>query len=168
MQMTEVKDEFGKRAEAWATDRFIHVDTCSGYGCCRIDVRGAHISLAPSVDSESLGKAVVMALSKSRVLNVDEVDAFFDLQTTEREYEEWVQNLMNAYGYRTRRALFKTMKHCSLRNIGGTITFGPSNHEKLEGWGREAGDGIEDVVIPENSDFGTIGIALQEAFRRCK
>ena len=132
----------------WATAEFIHLDTCSGYGCSRTDAKGAHISLPPSADVESLGKSVLKVLSQSRFLAVEEVDAFFDLATTEKEYEEWVQTLIQAYGYKKRRALFKNMKHCSIRMAGGVLSIAPSVHERSEGWGREVGDGLEEVTIP--------------------
>jgi hypothetical protein len=59
------------------------------------------------------------------------------------------------------------MKSCDIECSGGIITIGPTKHEKLEGWGRTKGDGIEDVVIPPNSPPAEVGAALRLAFSRC-
>jgi hypothetical protein len=74
---------------------------------------------------------------------------------------------MQRYGYKTKRALFKNMKSCSVEVDDGMMTIQPWHHEKLEGW---SGNGIskEDyVVIPANSTPGEIGEALRLAFSRC-
>lgn len=59
------------------------------------------------------------------------------------------------------------MKSCDIEEREGMITIGPNNHEKLEAWGREKGDGIEDVVIAASSSHAEIGAALRLAFSRC-
>jgi len=74
---------------------------------------------------------------------------------------------MDRYGYRTKRALFKNMKSCGILAEGDVIIISPSRHEKLEAWGREKGDGIEDVVIEANRSPSEIGAALRLAFSRC-
>jgi len=44
----------------------------------------------------------------------------------------------------------------------------PMRHEKLESWGREKDDGIEDVFIPADSSPIVVGEALLLAFSRCE
>jgi hypothetical protein len=74
---------------------------------------------------------------------------------------------MERYGYKKRRAMFVNMKSCSVCSQEGKIIFGPTNHVKLEAWGRNKSDGIEDVIIPATSSAVEAGAALKEAFSRC-
>lgn len=75
--------------------------------------------------------------------------------------------MMDHYGYKTKRELFKKMRRCDVEERRGVITIGPNHHEKLEAWGRDKGDGIEDVVIEANCSPSEIGAALRLALSRC-
>ena len=89
------------------------------------------------------------------------------LTETRNRYLAWVNQLVETYGYKTKRALFKDMKSCHIESCGGAITIRPTYHKKLEAW---SGDGIgEDsyVVIPCESSPADIGAALKLAFSRC-
>jgi hypothetical protein len=168
---------------AWASAKcngdFMCVETYSGYSNSRRDPKGEQYFLAPEASNEKLGLAVVNALGRSRfVLPAPRTDVWihpdagfdmelYDYKQTTENYATWVKDLMIRYGYKTKRALFKKMKSCSIERKGGVISIGPSHHEKLESWGRENDDGIEDVVIPESSTSGEIGAALRLAFGRC-
>lgn len=166
-------------ASAFCNGDFICVKTYSGYNGGRGDPKGKQHLLAPDASDESLGLAVLDAMAHSRfVLGVPrpgsvyppdlEFDMdLYDYKKVAERYAAWTKALMERYGYRTRRALFKDMKNCSIESRNGVITIGPSNHEKLEAWGREKDDGIEDVVIPADSTPAEIGAALRLAFSRC-
>ncbi len=43
--------------------------------------------------------------------------------------------LRGKYGYKTKKALFKDMKHCTIHCVNGVIKISPYRHEKLEAWG---------------------------------
>lgn len=60
------------------------------------------------------------------------------------------------------------MKNCGIHCFNGVITISPTRHEKLEGWGREKGDGIEDVILSVDSSPTEIGAGLRLALSRCK
>jgi len=90
----------------------------------------------------------------------------YDYKKTAERYAEWTKDLMARYGYKTKRALFKNMKNCSIAKMSGVITIKPSHHEKLERWTSEK-DEFEDVVIPAESTPAEIGAALRLAFSRC-
>lgn len=60
------------------------------------------------------------------------------------------------------------MKNCGIHCVNGVITLSPTRHEKLEGWGRTKGDGIEDVILSADSSPAEIGAGLRLALSRCK
>lgn len=169
---------------AWTSavcnDKFVCVQTYSGYGGgTNADLKGKLNFLAPNASDEEFGKALLDALAHSRfVLPEPRTDAWihpdveFDLELTDYKlvasrYATWIGTLMERYGYKTKRALFKDMRKCSIDMKCGVITISPSHHEKPEAWGRTKGDGIEDVVIPAESTPAEIGAALRLAFSRC-
>ncbi len=114
-----------------------------------------------------VGEALVEALSASRVLRPDELDAFFDPNSIAQRYEKWVADLIQRFGYSSRRTLFKRMKRCSVDQSSGVITLRPLRHEKLEGW---SGDGIaksDYVQLGEDSSPVEIGQGVLLALSRC-
>jgi hypothetical protein len=80
-------------------------------------------------------------------------------------YPVWVNALMERYGYKTKRALFKNMKNVGIANKNGVLTFTPRHHYRLEGWEGVRGDAK--VVIPATSTPEEIGAALRLALSYC-
>lgn len=160
-----IESDQGKRAGAWFNEDFYSIKTYSGHGMLKADPKGAQIILPPDADDNALGDAVLEALSKSRVISLEECGAFFDLNQNKLDYENFVKKMMEQYGYKTKRAMFKKMLNCSISLVGDKITISPSVHEKLEGW---SGDkDLADVVIPANSSAIEVGSALKLCFSRC-
>lgn len=167
-------------AQAICNREFFCIETYSGYGGgTNADPKGKQIFLVPEVDNDTLGSATLDALARSRLVlgapragSVYPPDVEFDMSFTDyaqiaERYAAKTKALMERYGYKSKRALFKDMKNCYVKREGGVITICPSHHEKLESWGRTQGDGIEDVVIPADSAPAEIGAALRLAFSRC-
>jgi len=116
---------------------------------------------------EVLGLAVLDALKFSRFLSMDEYHKFFDPDDNKARYASWIASLMERYGYKTKRALFKNMKNCGIHCGTDTLIFNPTHHDKLEGWSGE-GIGEDDLVVrPASSSPAEVGRALKEAFVRC-
>lgn len=61
----------------------------------------------PKADNQSVGEVILQALSDCRTLMVEECDTFFNLEKTEGKYSVWIVMLMDKYGYKTKRTLFK-------------------------------------------------------------
>ena len=155
-------------AEALNNGDFISVATYSGYRGTGRDYQGKEIFLKPDASDTELGSAVFEALSLSRVLKIEELDDFFHRDLISERYKNWVQSLLERFGYKNKRVLFKNMMSVDIKEKDGNLKFGPTRHEKLEAWGREKGDGIEDVIIPADSSPAEVGAALRLAFSRCR
>jgi hypothetical protein len=158
-------------AAAYYNGDFFCIQTHSGYRMTVADPKGKLSFLPPDTTDQYLGEAILDCLAHSRFVHPEEQpleDAeLFDMGRVAMEYSAWVDNLKKAYGYRTKRALFKVMDHCSIDRDKSTITFRPSYHSKLEAW---SGDGIrneDEVVIPAASSAAEVGAALRLAFSRC-
>lgn len=162
-----------------ANKEFIFVATLSGYRAYRADPKGVEHLLPPDADNEVLGAAVLNALAHSRfVLPEPRKDVFlhpdvtfdkdlYDYESSNRRYAAWIANLIEIYGYKTKRTLFNDMKNCSVESMDGFITMRPSHHDKLEGW---SGDGISEedyVMVTANSMPEEVGYALRLALSRC-
>jgi len=156
------------RASCYYTSEFLLIETQSGLGMVAADPLFPSHLLLPDANNQSIGEVILQALSDSRTLTVEECEAFFDLEKAKKQYAVWIAMLMEKYGYKTKRAMFKDMKNCGIHCVNGVITISPTRHEKLEGWGRTKGDGIEDVVLPVESTPAEIGAGLRLALSRCK
>jgi hypothetical protein len=154
-------------AGAYQNHDIICVISRSGYRGCAYDPRGTQTVLGANADDDALGIAVQNALGGSRFLSLKELPEFFECRRGEERYDEWVEFLVARQGYETKTALFQNMELCNITLSKGTIRIGPMIHEKLEAWGREKNDGIEDVFIGADSTAKEIGTALRLGFSRC-
>jgi hypothetical protein len=160
--MLEAKQ--GRRANALYNDEFICIETFSGRGLIRRDSKGAQHLLFPNVRDEILGEALLDALVKSRFLSLDEAKAFLDGDLRRQQYTAWLQALTGLYGYKTKKALFKNMKSCSIEMVNGVITIVPNRQVKVDAW---EGMRNESVSIAADSSFAEVGATLRLAFSRC-
>lgn len=171
----------GYWADAYYNGDFICVKTRSGYrgGTEGGDPKGKQYLLPPDASDIALGAAVLDAMAHSRfVLPAPRTDVWihpevefdmelYDYKKSIERYAAWTKALMERYGYKTKRALFKQMKLCGIDSKNGVVDIRPSYHEKLEGW---SGDGITEedhVKLAANSSAAEIGAALRLAFSRC-
>ena len=154
-------------AESFSNGDFISVETYSGRGMTGRDPEGSQHLLEPDANDEALGIALLDAMARSRFLTLEENRTFFDHDVGTRRHSEWVDVLLRRYGYKTTRSLFENMMRCSCRTQDNQIIIRPTHHQQLEGWGRERGDGIEDVVIPGDCSPTAVGAGLRLAFSRC-
>ena len=155
-------------ASIYKNQDFIEVETFSGYRMTTSDPDGVQKLLPLEVSDEELGQVTLLALSKSRVIDVSEIGTFFNIDNIKKRYDAWVADLMAKYNYKTKRALFKNMMQCSVEIRDRILTISPNRHEKLEAWG---GEGISDddkVVLSVNSTTEEIGAGLRLAFSRCR
>lgn len=117
----------GKWAAAYLNTGFVCVETWSGYrGGERRDYKGKRHRLDASVSDANFGVAILDSLEHSRWLLGSPRDGFvpppgleFDLEQydcklmAERNLQ-WINGLMERYGYKTKRALFKGLLHCGI------------------------------------------------------
>ncbi|HDL6961543.1 TPA: CdiI family contact-dependent growth inhibition immunity protein [Yersinia enterocolitica] len=155
-------------ASCFCNNKFLNINTDSGLGLMRRDPLFPPHLLPPDADDKSMGEAVLIALSNSRTLSLEEYGDFFNLEKGQEKYAAWIAMLMEKYGYKTKRALFKDMKNCSIHCINDVITISPTRHEKLEAWGGTGRGGSDKVILSANSSPAEIGAALRLALSRCK
>ena len=155
-------------ATVYKNQDFIHVGTYSGYSSIAIDLDGIQTVLPLDVSDEELGQVTLLALSKSRVIDVSEIGTFFNIDNIKKRYDAWVADLMAKYNYKTKRALFKKMMQCSVEIRDGRLTISPFCHEKLEAWSGKGLTEDDDVILPVNSTTEEIGAGVRLAFSRCR
>jgi len=151
-------------AACYKNDDFILIETWSGYASARRDPAGEFFVLPPDAPDAALGDALLAALAASRQFHPDEDRAFFDARARMPEHEAWVKNLMDRFGYKTKRKLFNGLLSVTAEQCEGLIIL-PPTHREGQGWSGTAT--APDVVIPETSSPPEVGAALREAFNRC-
>jgi hypothetical protein len=157
-----------KWARAKINREILTVDSRSGYRGTVGDPLGVQHDFCADVDNGILGSALLDCLAHSRFLDEPELRAeLFHPEAVQRSYATWVERLMEFGSYKTRRALFKQMMSCSIKQEEDTITITPSHHEKLEGWSGMGFTDADNVVISASEPPAVIGAALREALRRC-
>ncbi|CNL51483.1 contact-dependent growth inhibition system immunity protein [Yersinia mollaretii] len=162
---------FNKDQDYWAsvysTNEFLSIETDSGLGRVRGDPLFPPHLLRPDTDDKIIGNIILKALLDSRTLSLEEYGDFFNLEKGKEQYAAWIAMLMEKYGYKTKRALFKDMKNCSIHCINDLIIISPTHHEKLESWSGKGINESDNVVISVNESPAEIGAALRLALSRC-
>lgn len=164
--MTQLESR--SRARALKNEKFICIETYSGYRCSQSDPIGVQHLLHLDVSDENLGLAVRDALVRSRFVLPREDPELYDPKRIDERYSAKVERLISLYKYKSRRDLFRNMISCDIEMYGGKIEILPSFHDQLEGW---SGDGISDddcVTLSAEDSAAAIGAALRLAFSRCK
>lgn len=170
----------GRWASAYCNGDFIHIETWSGYrGMDRRDYKGKSNFLALSASDEDLGFAVLDALAHSRWLLGCPREGFvppsglefdmeqYDYKLTAERNAQWLKLLMERYGYKTKRALFKNFLNCGIESKDGVIKIIPMRRAGAEGWEGLGPNDAGAVEIPADSSPAEIGAALRLAFGRC-
>ncbi|MDR2341603.1 MAG: CdiI family contact-dependent growth inhibition immunity protein [Campylobacteraceae bacterium] len=152
------------KVNAFINNEFLLIETMSGLGLAKKDYDVPNQILSIDADNKSIGESILLALSKSRTITREEYASFFNLETNKKQYEEWEKNLMQKFGYKTKKALYRKMNNCWIRLKNGTIEISPSNHEKLKGW---SGIRNADVILSLDNSSEEIGVGLRLAFSRC-
>ncbi|MGC3980195.1 MAG: contact-dependent growth inhibition system immunity protein [Steroidobacteraceae bacterium] len=154
-----------KQAIATSSSKFISVWTYSAYRMGQPDPLYAPVDISVSSLDDALGQAIVSALDKTRFFSLKQAEEIRD--ESSNHYNRCIEQQVKKYGYRSRRALFKDMKSCSISQADGIIMIVPSHYEGLEEYSNRGIADEQHLKIPAISTHGEIGTALRLAFSRC-
>lgn len=147
---------------------FLFVETYSGFWNFLPDPEGKRYLLSSSSSDSDIGSAISDAVSASRQVDPQVDPEFFNvIGRVLPQYATWVNGLIDEFGYKSKQAMFKDMKSCSVEMASGSIIIEPSHHEKLEAWSGKGISESDKVVIPVNSHPDQVGFALRLALSRC-
>lgn len=121
------------------------------------------------VSSSDLGQNVREVLANSRVLDISEVDDFFDDERLMRDDRETTKFKVNAFGKKNKSAVYKEMMQVFI-SIEDCRSFclRPTKHERSDIFsGLSPGMGPELIYKPLESSDEELGDALKLAFSRC-
>jgi hypothetical protein len=150
----------------YSKENFLWVKTLSGYRRRSPDPEVPTRCLSNEASAADVGKAVLEALSKSRLINREEIPSFFHPDRVKGDYEAWIEGLIKQLGYPSKRSVLKGMKLCHVELENGEVHFMPNRQVKLEAWEGLGAD--HDVVIPGDATAEQVGVALMQALERCQ
>lgn len=157
---------------------FIFAHTLSGYRSMRWDPSGENFLLPGSVEDQRIGEALLRALDASRlVLAAPRQDVWihpettfdrdlYDLKLNGQYYDECIADLGAKLGYKSKRALFKSVFSCNAERLGEHIVLSPSAQEKLDAWTALPED--QNVVLSVPATASEIGAGVRLALSRCR
>lgn len=112
-----------------------------------------------------MGIALLNALSRSRFLLPKDDPELFDFEKVEERYDAWIRELLQLYGYTSKRRALQDLMLCCVKREADEIAIEPTQHTKLEEW---EGLGPDDTVrVPAVSPPVAIGSAVRKALDRC-
>jgi hypothetical protein len=157
-----------ERADAWSNGRMLCIiSRPGGFNTSTVGrTRQAHFG--PSTRTSPLGAAVKKALDHSRVLTRKALEKpSADLGRKERRLQHLQRliPLMERYHYKTARAFFLHMQHCSIGRSGDRIQIAPSEHDQMDGWRSLPSEFT--LFLKADSSNAQIGAALLLAFSHC-
>jgi hypothetical protein len=101
-------------AGVYMQGQFIFVESFAGYrgSVCDVSGKGHQTYLDPAVSDRLLGTTLLEALSKSRFVRPSDEPGLYDYRRIERDYEAWLVDLMDRYGFQTEHDALGLMKFC--------------------------------------------------------
>ena len=76
--------------------------------------------------------------------------------------------MMQRFKYKTKSAMFKKMRNCSVTRHKGILTIEHSNHYRMDGWDGTGINKNDYIILPDTSTPEEIGAGLRLAFSRCR
>jgi hypothetical protein len=158
---------FSQWAEISRTERFISIETLSGYRIIQREDDGFVVNLPPDATDQELGLALLQALDRSRFIWPPDPE-FANAERYMRCYRDWENDVMRRYGYKTKRELNRNMDWCRAERSEGRIRIRPHEREfgKPGYWSDLPPE--RDVIIPETRDALAVGAAVRTALDRCE
>ena len=89
----------------------------------------------------------------------------FDPDRATRAYENWEKDVMQRYGFKSKRDAYKSMDWCRGEMFDGSIEIEP-HRRGSPGWRSLPAE--KTVVIPARDDAETVGAAARVALSRCE
>jgi hypothetical protein len=164
--MYEPEKTQGKNVSVLKNQDFLCLSAQSGRGLLFNDPRVSRKVYSLNESMEVIGNAVFDLLGKSAVLSNEDFQILFKSGDIQKEGEAWERAVFKQFSYKTKGALYKKMLNCTIRELDGVLTFSSTNHSKLTSWSGMSD--VEKVIIPATSSSEEVGLALCEAFSRCK
>lgn len=131
------------------------------------DPDGIRLFLPPDANDEVLGSAVRQTLTASRPISLENLNQFIDSGDLKRRDKEEDSLMMRKFGYTSKRALYKSMKFCSISVVSEEIEFQPTHRKGLDGFTIRTNLNLVPVIVPQTASDMELGFALREAFARC-
>ncbi|MGD1016638.1 MAG: contact-dependent growth inhibition system immunity protein [Roseiarcus sp.] len=157
---------FRQCADVHQTERFVSLEPLSGYRMIQREDQGYVIYLPRDATDETLGRALLECLDKSRFIWPLDEPEFFESERYVRCYRNWQKDFMRRYGYKTKRDAYKNMDWCRAKRSEGEISIQPHKRDKPEYWRDLSPD--SNVVIAATTDAAAAGAALRLALDRCE
>lgn len=157
---------FTQWADVQTTEKFIFVEPRSGYRRVLRENEGFVTYLKPDATDGPLGEAVLKALDKSRFIWPPDEREFFAAGRIMQTEQNWHEDVMRRYAYKTKRDLYKKMDWVRVERSEGNISIQPHQRRDKPGdWKWLPPD--QTVVIRDTKDPMTLGAALRLALDRC-
>jgi hypothetical protein len=156
---------FAQWADINRTERFICMETLSGYSLIQREDNGYRVYLPPGTSDKAMGQALLEALDQSRYIWPPDRE-FSKWQRYMQCYHDWHKEFMSRYGYKTKRDAYKNMDWCRAKRSEGKISIQPHKRDKPEYFKSLPAEST--VVIPETRDAAELGAALRLALDRCE
>ncbi len=163
--MSQAPITFRKTAEIYRSANFISVETVSGVpGLMYREDDPYRVYLDPDATNELIGRTLLTALDKSRFVDNTEPE-FFDPDRAMRVWANWEKDVMQRYGFKSKRDAYKTMDWCEGQMFDGKIRIEP-HRRGSPGSGWRSLPPEKRVVIPATDDAEAVGAAVRLALSR--
>lgn len=164
--MYEPEKTQGKNVSAVRNQDFVSFAAKCGRGVLFNDPRVPRQLLKLDDSIVNIGDAILNLLQQSSVLSNDELQEILKSGEVQKAGDIWERSVCKQFSYKTKRALYGEMLSCNIKELDGMLIISPTNHHKLGSWiGMKD---VENVLISATSSSEEVGLALYEAFSRCK
>lgn len=156
---------FRKTTQIYRSDKFISIEALSGIpGLMYQEDEPYRVYLNPDAADEVIGRTLLTALDKSRYVDNSE-PAFFAPDRAVQVWEDWEKDIMQRYGFKSKREIYRNLDWCAGQMFDGKIKIQP-HRRSPPAWRSLPAE--KTVFIPMTDDAETVGAALRLALSRCE
>lgn len=145
---------------------FFWIKTMSEGMLCYAEPDAEQHLLDADIEDAILGETIRKAFSASKVVSVPEFQKIFASGIVQEKAEERRKFIMQQYGYKNKRALFKGMLSCSVYLKNEEIKLQATRQNGIDGYSADTSD--YNAIISNNVSDTELALAVKECLKHCK
>lgn len=155
-----------KSAVVHFNDQYIEIISWNHGGASVINLDFTPIYLPVDVDMQSLGRSILIALIESKKVPPESIKEFIFSPITQSKIESRTKFVMEQYGYKTKRKLFKNMRSVIVSLVSHQLEISPTHQDGLD-YSFTDIDNFYDFILDKNCIDRVLGETVKLAYEKC-
>lgn len=155
-----------KPSLVYFNDQYIEVTSWNYGGASVINLDFDPIILPRDIGVHNLGGSIRIALNASKKISPELLKELVFSPTTREKVENRTKEIMQLYGYKTKKRLFKNLRIVSIRLMDNQFVISTTHQDGLD-YSFTGIDNIGDFILDKNCSDEELGQTVKLAYEKC-